>query len=406
MHQDNNTTSRSRIALIAACYPPIRNSAAVQVRDLAQEMLRQGHDLVVIVPDSTLQEPSQVMILDGVNVLRLRAPKFMDVGYIKRTLAELSLPFLMLWRLRKSIFARVEWDLIVWYSPTIFFGPLIWFMKRSNKCRTYLILRDIFPEWAVDLGLISKGPIYWFFKAVASLQYAVADIIGVQTESNVKFLAHWAKKPNKRVEVLHNWLAPASNLGSSIDLAKTSLAGRKICVYIGNMGVAQGMDVLIELADSLRARADLGFIFVGRGSEVLRLKQIVKARALTNTLFFDEVSPDEMLGLLAQCFIGLIALDPRHKTHNIPGKFLTYLQAGLPVLASINYGTDLAEIIYKEKVGGAFAGDSVVSLIEFIDDLISNTTKYKMMSEHGCRLARSMFSSHSAVKQITSIITK
>jgi len=69
-------------------------------------------------------------------------------------------------------------------------------------------------------------------------------------------------------------------------------------------------------------------------------------------LFYDEIDPDEIPGLYAQCHVGIVALDPRHKTHNIPGKFLSYMQSGLPVLASINPGNDLVELIQRS---GGFA---------------------------------------------------
>ncbi len=61
---------------------------------------------------------------------------------------------------RRSPLHSTKWDLIVWYSPPIFFGPLIWVLRRASGARTYLILRDIFPEWAADLGIIKKGPVY------------------------------------------------------------------------------------------------------------------------------------------------------------------------------------------------------------------------------------------------------
>jgi hypothetical protein len=90
---------------------------------------------------------------------------------------------------------------------------------------------------------------------------------------------------------------------------------------------------------------------VGRGSDVKKLAADAQARGLQNVLFQDEIHPDEIPGLYAQCQVGLVALDPRHKSHNIPGKFLTYMQSGLPVLANINAGNDLAGIIRHENVG-------------------------------------------------------
>lgn len=389
-----------RVALISTDYPPLCTSAAVQMRDLAQEFLRQGHEPVVIVPSEHLDLPWATEIVDGVQVLRLAGPRTRHTSYLRRTFSELLLPFMMMRGLRKSPLRDRSWHLVAWYSPTIFFGPLIWFIKRTAGCRTYLILRDIFPEWALDLGLLNKGPAYWFFKAVANFQYAMADTIGVQTPSNLGYLANWKRKSALRLEVLQNWQAPAPDIGSSIEVAKTALAGRKVFVYIGNMGVAQGMDIFIDLADQLKHRTDVGLLFVGRGSEVLRLKTRVHELSLLNTLFFDEVDSREMPGLLAQCHIGLLALDPRHKTHNIPGKFLTYLLAGLPVLARVNAGTDLAHLIENEGVGRVYVGESVRVFSTFAEEIIDSLVEHKEMASRGRALAERMFSPATAVRQI------
>ena len=332
------------IALISTDFPPLVTSAAVQLRDLAREFAALGHRPVVIVPSSLPDEYSKVELFDGIEVLRLDAPPTRGSSFVRRAFAELWLPFAMLRGVRKSAFRSAKWDLLVWYSPPIIFGPLIWALHRSSGARTYLILRDIFPEWAVDIGLLRKGPIYLVFKAIASFQYAMAEVIGVQTPSNLAYLSKW-ESPTRRLEVLHNWLAVTPNAGCSIAVDKTTLAGRKIFVYIGNMGVAQGMDILIDLAESLRDRQDIGFLFVGRGTEVSKLVSETASRRLNNVLFFNEIDPSEIPGLLAQCRVGLVALHPDHKTHNIPGKFVSYVQYGLPVLARVNAGTDMAGLI-------------------------------------------------------------
>ncbi len=370
------------------------------MRDLAVEMCRAGHSTVCLLPTVDLSEEWTTETEDGVILLRIRAPKTRDVGYVRRTLLEFSLPFLMLLRLRKTPFARMRWDVVAWYSPTIFFGPLVWYLKRTSGCRTYLILRDIFPEWTLDLGLMRKGLAYAFFKMIANIQYAVADVIGVQTESNLIYMESWRNHHSKRVEVLHNWQTPKPNKGSSIVVSSTLLAGRKIAVYIGNMGVAQGMDILLDLAESLAHRDDIGFLFVGRGSEVARLKERVRTSGLTNTLFFDEVDSNEMPGLLSQCYIGLLALDPRHNTHNIPGKFLTYLHAGLPVIALVNNGTDLMRLINEKQVGRAFDSSASESSRDFMEIIADKPSEYAEMSRNCKNLARGMFSTFNAVSRI------
>ena len=389
-----------RVALISIHYPPLRTSAAVQMSDLAQEFVRQGHETLVITPFEEFTSCWSIEVLDGVQVLHLAGLKISLTNHLRRTIFELSLPFLMILGLRKSPHRNTKWDLVVWYSPTIFFGPLIFYIKCKSACKAYLILRDIFPEWACDLGIIRKGFTYYFFKIVANLQYAIADTIGVQTLSNLAYFVEWENGGSKRLEVLQNWQSPTKNIGCSIQVMNTALVGRKIFVYIGNMGIAQGMDIILDLAFQLMHRVDIGFLFVGRGSEVDRLKIKAAELLMLNTLFFDEIKSDEMPGLLAQCHIGLLALDPRHKSHNIPGKFLTYLSAGLPVLARVNPNTDLVSLIEGEKVGLVYVGESLDVFKEMAKEIIDNSVQYQQMASRGPILAKEKFSTYNSVNQI------
>ncbi len=390
------------IALISTDYPPLRTSAAVQLRDLAQQFAALGHRPIVIVPSSMPDKPWTVERLDGIEVLRVAAPPTRSPSFVRRALAEMWLPFAMYRNIRRSPFRREKWDILAWYSPPIFFGPLIWKLRCNSGARTYLILRDIFPEWAVDLGLVRKGPVYLVFKAIAAIQYAVADVIGVQTPSNLGYLSNWAS-PRRRIEVLSNWLAVTPDTGCSIAVGKTALAGRKIFVYIGNMGVAQGMDIFIELIQSLRHREDIGFLFVGRGSEFPKLEAEKASRELNNALFFDEIDSLEIPGLLAQCHVGMVALHPDHKTHNIPGKFVSYVHYGLPVLARVNGGTDLERLIEDEEVGRVYAGNSVDELKRLAEELADNEALRRSMSERGRQLGSRMFSPEAAARQIVAV---
>ena len=392
------------IALIADAFPPLRSSGAVQLRDLSLELVRQGHKPTVLIPASDIDQPWLLEDLNGVQVLRLKSPRTKDINYVRRTIAEFLMPFIMLRNLRKSPLADIRWDGVVWYSPTIFLGPLANALKNASACRSYLIVRDIFPEWAVDMGLMGRGLPYCFFKAIERYQYSVANVIGVQTPANLPYFDAWVSQPERRVEVLQNWLADAPNIGCSISVADGPLADRTIFVYAGNMGVAQGMGILIDLAECLRSRRDIGFLFVGRGSDAQRLREDAKVRGLDNVIFYDEVEPSEIPGLYAQCQVGIVALDPRHKTHNIPGKFLSYMQGGLPVLASINPGNDLAEIIEHEGVGRVCTDYSVDTLRRLAEELTDEIAGVTNVSARCQALSAKLFSPEAVVRQITSAL--
>ena len=388
-----------RVLVIVDTYVPARISGALQMRDLCRELVSQGHTPTVIVPAPDQSQPWLIERLDGVEVLRVRTLQTKDVGMVRRGLSECLLPFSMLLGLSRSPLAKVRWDGVVWYSPTIFFGPMVRWLKRRSGSRGYLILRDLFPDWAVDAGLMRKGAVYRFFKWVERYQYASADVIGVQTPANLGFV-QVDSRGGARIEVLNNWLAAPALLPAGINLADSPLAGRTIFVYTGNMGAAQGMDCLIDLATALRSRADVGFLFVGRGSEVGRLRGVAAARGLDRVVFLDEIDSDRIPGLLAQCHVGLIALDPRHTTHNIPGKLLTYLHAGLPVLARINVGNDLEGLIHSEGIGHVVAGDDALQLRNYAQSLADSPEARTEMSRRGLVTARRLFSPAAVVRQV------
>lgn len=389
------------VTIVADAYPPLRSSGAVQLRDLSREFVLQGHETTVLVASPDLGAPYRIDEAHGVTVVRLKSPKTKDVGYVRRMANEFLMPFAMMRNLRKSPFADQRFDAVIWYSPTIFLGPIVRWLKRRSKAPSYLIIRDIFPQWAADMGLISRGPAFWLLDQVAGYQYRSADVIGVQTPGNLAFFDRFrARHSDCRLEVLQNWLADAPDRGCGIDIGATKLSGRRIFVYAGNMGVAQQMDKLLDLAVAMRERSDVGFLFVGRGSEAQRLRQIAEQRSPNNILFYDEISPDDIPGLYRQCHVGMISLDSRHRTHNIPGKFLTYMQAGLPVLASINAGNDLQQMVETQGVGWVSVEPDGRDLPALADALIANDLTDPAIGARCRALSDELFSARAAVVQI------
>jgi glycosyltransferase involved in cell wall biosynthesis len=388
--------------LIADAYPPMKTSGAVQIRDLVAELEKQGKTITVLLPDSSLNSHWELNEESGVRVLRLKAPKTKDVNYFRRFIGEYLLSFFMYKNLQKTPFKDKKWDGVIWYSPSIFFGRLVKKIKTESRCPAYLILRDIFPEWAVDMGLLGKGFVYNYFKKVEKMQYQQANVIGVQTASNIQYFSETQWELDAKVEVLNNWLADAKPGKSTINIADSVLSGRRIFAYTGNIGIAQGMEILIDLANEYKEDSAVGFVFVGRGSAVEQIKKRAVEYNLNNILFFDEINPNEIPGLLAQCHVGLIALDPRHRNDNIPGKFLSYMQSGLPVLANINAGNDLKALVVEYQVGKVEENNSLSSLTEKAKELLACLESDNAIQQRCQKLSREKFSPTSAVNQIIS----
>ena len=340
-----------RIGLITDSYAPLNNSAAVHMHDLAKELVLQGHSVVVLVPDPTLTSPYEIEREDNLVVFRARTMDMRNGSNIHRAIAEILLSFTMWWRMRQSKFWAEPLDAVIWYSPSIFWGWLVNRLKKSQKIKTYLILRDIFPEWAVDLGIMNRGIAYKFFKILEKYQYKQADTIAIQSEKARPYLRNILGNNTPSIEYLLCWMSDLEITKAPFHISDTPLAGRKICVYTGNIGLAQDADVFLDLAKTLTDRTDIGFLFVGRGSEMRALRQRTSDENLDNVLIKEEVNSDLLPGLLDQCHVGLVSLRVEHKTDNIPGKFLGYTRSGLPVLASLNTGNDLNDTIFQQNLG-------------------------------------------------------
>lgn len=379
----------------------MKTSGAQQIHDLARALVDAGHTVSIILSNEDQLSPVIVEARDLCELILVKAHKTKDIGYIKRAFFEFINPYTMWNKLKhEPLLMNQKVDGVIWYSPSIFWGPLIKSIKDKFRCKSYLILRDIFPDWAVDLGIIRKGPSYLFLKIIERYQYAQADKIGIQSPNNLDYFQK--KYPNNciKLEVLWNWLGRLPNKTCSIRISDTPLAGRKIFVYAGNMGKAQSIEVLLRLAHSMRNISDIGFLLVGRGSELPYLRKSVSDTGLDNLLILDEISGDELCDLYAQSHVGIVSLNTRHRTHNIPGKFLSYIQCGLPILAIINDGNDLIEMIKSHHLGEVCTQNSDLEMNIAVNKILENLKNgfdYQSSCQH---LSEELFSPTRAATQI------
>jgi glycosyltransferase involved in cell wall biosynthesis len=367
-----------KFLIVTDAYFPNNSSVSVLLSDLAQEFIAQSIDVDILVSVSEQDTPIKIWNHNGCEVISIKALKTKDISYFRRTINEFINPWLIWRTLEKSPgFMSKQYDGVIWYSPTIFWGPLIKRLRYKFQCRSYLILRDIFPDWALHVGVLKKGLVYSFFKMAEQYQYRQADCIGVQSPNNLKYFQKHNPIASKRAQVLWNWASkfPASiSKPCSIDISNTLLKDKIVFVYAGNLGVAQGGSIaLFEMAKKLRSNANLGILVVGRGSAINALRDQIAVANLNNILVFDEIDSAEMPALLEQCHVGLVFLDRRHQTHNIPGKFITYLQSGLPVLAWVNPGNDLVGLISNNSIGISYADEDSVEFAALAIQLVAIT---------------------------------
>ena len=399
-----------RIAIVADSFPPLKNSAAVLVFSLAEALASLGHQLLVITPCPDIEKSHLEDDYGTFRVLRIRCGMIKSHRKFLRGISELSLFFTFPYEFKKTLYALNQWDAVIWYSPSIFLSGIVRYLKKRSK-NSYLILRDIVPDWMVDIGLMKKGPSYFLLKCFEKYQYKLADIIGVQSPGNKGYIEELNLPNLKVLEVLPNWMPSTSTAYhfsgaeySHADLQRSILAEKKVLIYAGNLGEAQGIENFAQLMFDMKDQLLLGFLVIGRGSKKGWLQEYVKTHQIQNVLILDEVNLITLSMYYSQCCAGLVFLDPSHQSHNIPGKFISYLEASLPVFACVNLNNDLIDIIKDNKLG--LAADNVNQFSSELNRYVETIEGDKSYKSRARDFYEARYQPNAIAKQIMSSISK
>ena len=394
-----------KILLIVDDYlPESTKVAAKMMHELAFELKQQGHTILVVTPDSYQSHKDLKDHLDdyqGVPIIRFPSGRLKNIPKVFRLINEFLLPF-RAWFYGKSHFKKNHFDIIIYYSPSIFWGWLIQKLKKLWNAKTYLILRDIFPQWAIDNGILKPNSLITnFFLYIEKLNYEPADKIGLMSPANLNWFQSYYKG-TANLEVLYNWVSESTvTTNESKYRKKLNLEDKIVYIYGGNIGQAQDMMQILLLAKSMKNHENVFFLLVGSGDEVPLCHDFIVKEQLSNIKVLEPVPQEEFQVMLSEFDIGLFCLNKSHKTHNFPGKILGYLSAKIPILGTVNPGNDLVEIVNELKFGlVSIAGNSD----EFFQNsvILLNPKTRKLLGLNGKKVLNSLFSTESALKKILS----
>jgi hypothetical protein len=375
--------------ILVDSFKPKNNSAAVMIDELALHM-SSVNKICVITEDSNQKKPYTLEKLNkNYFVLKLKTFKRPRPNSL-RGISELINPYIMI-----SIFIiyglknKISSKKFIWYSPSIFYSPFIKFYKNKNNARTYLILRDLFPLWMVDLGLLKKDSfVHKILNYFEKKQYSLADSIGVQIDSNIpivkKIINH-----DCNVRVLNNWKSV------NIVQRQRKQSKRMRAVYAGNIGVAQGpknFDTVIQLSLN---NFEIKFFSEDTYYEGLKIKY----KNQINIMFSETIANKDLEKEYLNYDFGLVLLDVNHKTNNVPGKFISYISNGLPVFCILNKGNPLIEIVNKNMLGVALASDDILEIHNSLVSFTKLIQNYNL-SETCLEYAHKHYGISSVAKQI------
>ncbi|MEZ8024955.1 MULTISPECIES: glycosyltransferase family 4 protein [unclassified Vibrio] len=391
-----------RLALIIDDYLPHSTRVGAKMfHELALQLKDNGHQVTVITPDSSQLSSFVESDIDGVQVWSFSTGEIKGVNKLKRAINE-SLLSLNAWKAISSKVSKTTFDGVVYYSPSIFFGGLVRKIKLRCECPAYLVLRDLFPQWVIDSGMIESGSlIERYFRYFEKYSYDQADMIGVMSERNQQVFNDMLPL-DYPTEVLRNWAALEPYKGKSSDIRrKLNLENKVIYFYGGNIGHAQDMANLLRLAKSMKFHTEAHFLFIGQGDEVELINNMAEDWELDNFSYLPSVSQDEFKAILSEVDIGLFSLSPAHTAHNFPGKLLGYMVQSLPILGSVNLGNDLMDLLHENSAGLISVNGDDGHLLENAIKLYKSEKLRQQVGEMGYELLKNEFS----VSTIASTIT-
>lgn len=362
--------------------------------DLMRKFRDEGHVVYVIHPNERrLGKPTEVKTVGGIHCLGVRTLNVTRANVVEKGIGQLLLEGQFKRALKKH-FGGVKFDLILYSTPPITFNNVIRYAKRvsGGKAMTYLLLKDIFPQNAVDMGMLSKsgvrGVLYKMFRRKEKELYRISDFIGCMSPANVHYvLEHNPEVSADKVEVAPNSydLSASSNLdaddgGALAIRAKYGLpADKPIFIYGGNMGKPQGIPFLIECLKANADREDCHFVVVGSGSYYPQLADWYIERKPKSVTVMRGLPNADYDKLVQVCQVGLIFLDYHFTIPNFPSRVLSYLESRMPVIICSDPICDMGAIAEKNGFGVYVPSNDVNAFTSSVDKMLK--TDFNAMGE-------------------------
>lgn len=392
-----------RLALVIDDYLPHSTRVGSKMfHELAVYLTQQGHHVTVITPDSHQVTTLVYEELDGVSIWRFKSGETKDIGKVKRAVNESLLSLRAWWAVRANV-DKHSFDGVVYYSPSIFFGGLVRWLCQRCHCPAYLVLRDLFPRWAIDAGMIGEQSLITrYFRFFEHLSYRQAKMIGLTSDNNIKVFNQEGN--HHPTQVLRNWaaLTPVTQFPASyVPLRqRLNLQDKVIFFYGGNIGHAQDMANLMRLTKAMSQYPQAHFLYVGQGDEVALINQLATEWQLSNFTYLPSVNQAEFKLLLAEVDVGLFSLSVEHTSHNFPGKLLGYMVQQLPILGSVNQGNDLMEIVNAHGAGVIRLNGDDAGLYQAAKQLLQDAAYRQQLGQQAKELLQREFSVAAAAEAI------
>lgn len=360
--------------------------------DLMRKFRDEGHEVYIVSPrERRYGERSSLTKNNGVNILGVRTLNLIKTNIIEKGLGQVFLEY-QFKKAIKEFLGDVTFDVVLYSTPPITLTGVVKHIKRKQpNALSYLMLKDIFPQNAVDLGMFGKNSFFYkYFRKKEKQLYKTSDYIGCMSPANVEFLLkHNDFLSKSRIEICPNAIDLKGQVGITEE-EKSQIRKQyglpqiaPVFLYGGSLGRPQGVDYIVRCLDKVANRDDCFFLIVGAGVEQYKLKNWIDEKKPTNVRLLDYMDKESYDRLTSACDVGLIFLDYRFTIPNFPSRLLTYLEYRMPVIAATDVASDVGVLAEENGFGVRVLSNETEGFIRAIDGYTKNKDIISEQGDHG-----------------------
>ena len=401
------------ILLVTDSYPPEVRSASHLMQELAEGLKERGYKITVVTsyPQYNLTEEfknkvfPEFSVENGIEIKRVKTLPHHNVNFIVRGISQLTMPYIFFSKIKK--YFKDKFDTVIVYSPPLPLAVVGNMVKKKYGSKLILNIQDIFPQNAIDLGIIKNPFLIKFFEWLERKAYKSADNITVHSQGNKNFLIHKKQVPTHKVYTLHNWvdINPYISInGAGSFRKKYGVEDKFIFLFAGVIGPSQSLDLIIKAANNFKNIQDICFLIVGDGMEKDKLMKMAEGYSLKNIMFQPFVSKEEYPKLVKDADVGVVCLTSMNKTPVVPGKILGYMAASIPVVAFLNIESDGHKIIKEAQCGYSEVSDDPMKATEMILKIYNERDKLKQYGENGFKYLSNNFAKDVCIDHLEKLL--
>ncbi len=384
-------------------------------RDIAEELVKRGHCVFIVCPEDGLNRSSNKFVpIDGISYLFVKSNNTVGrIGIIRKAINTLCIDNAFQRGLR-FVMSSINIDLILYSTPPITLANTVRKLKKKTNACTYLMLKDIFPQNAVDLGMLKKQglvfPVWKYFRNKEKNLYKSSDYIGCMSPANCEYiLQNNPELSNERIGICVNSYKeePLIEIDKFEIRKKHGLPCDKlIFLYGGNLGKPQGLQFFLDVIDQNKDKNDRYFLICGNGNDQARIINYIENNRPNNVKYMSSLPADEFDVLSRACDVGLVFLDNRFTIPNFPSRLLSIMLNQMPILAATDINTDVNQMIFDSDSGWWCESRNPDEMTRIINIICSNRNKLIEKGKNARNYYLSHFTTEIACDQIEAGVKK